>query len=136
MISPADLREAADDVAMHCSVLNKLEDQVSKRELLTLNYNFTFFLIDDGSVAMFADQLGTACVYYGTMMLTDENAVLSEISAVLESTNYMTYSELEDVFTSFEDGDMTQYAHVPLYEAIVNKALKNSVRRILICRTM
>ena len=129
MLSPQDLREAADDIASQSSLLDALEQAILEREVLALNYTFSFFLISDGTIVMFADQTGTGCVYYAVMALTEHNAMISEISTVLESSNLLTYSELDDLFACFDGDDPSD-----LYEAIVLKAMKSSVQKILMRR--
>lgn len=129
MFEPMNLRDAADRLCQITDLLKKLESAMMAREALSLNYAFAFFVLTDDSVVMFADQVGSGCVYHGHVKLGTEMEMLSEISEILDSTSVFTHNDIADLTASFED------AHLSVedaYEAIVLKALRGSVQHVVL----
>lgn len=129
MFEPMNLREAADRLCETTNLLKKLESAMMVREAVSLNYAFAFFVLSNDTIVMFADQVGTGCVYHGHMKLGTEMEMISEISEILDSTSFFTHSEIADLTGSFEDAGLSVE---DAYEAIVLKALRCSVHRIVL----
>lgn len=129
MFEPMNLREAADRLCETTNLLKKLESAMMVREAVSLNYAFAFFVLSNDTIVMFADQVGTGCVYHGHMKLGTEMEMISEISEILDSTSFFTHSEIADLTGSFEDEGLSVE---DAYEAIVLKALHCSVHRIVL----
>lgn len=129
MHQPMNLREAADRLCEIADLVKKLESAMMVREALSLNYAFAFFVLSNDTIVMFADQVGTGCVYHGHMKLGTEMEMISEISEILDSTSFFTHSEIADLTGSFEDEGLSVE---DAYEAIVLKALRCSVHRIVL----
>ncbi len=129
MFEPMNLRDAADRLCQITDLLKKLESAMMARDALSLNYAFAFFILSDDTIVMFADQVGTGCVYHGHMKLGTEMEMISEISEILDSTSFFTHTEIADLTGSFEDEGLSVE---DAYEAIVLKALRCSVHRIVL----
>lgn len=131
MFEPLNLCAASAQIVQTTALLSKLEYAMLARGSLTEDYVFAFFILSDDTMVVFAEQIETDIVFHGHVKLGTEMEMISEISEILDSTNYIGSTEIADLNDCF---NKSGYSIVDAYEAMVSRALRDSACRIILRR--